>query len=68
MPSRKVAKESPLEFKPQVVNDKTRGLGWYNKDGIFKLIAKVNVKCIAPIQLMGKGLKGKKFSKQISLS
>ena len=45
-------------FRPFLVNVAGRGLGWRDRDGIFKSVSKVSLKCVAPIGLQHKNLKG----------
>ena len=49
---------SQPNFKPVLINVAGRGLGWRNEDGIFKPVSKVGIKCVAPIALQSKSLKG----------
>ena len=46
-------------FKPSLVNVAGRGLGWRDRDGIFRCVSKVSLKCVAPISLQQKNLVGK---------
>ena len=52
------AKDSEPTFKASLVNVAGRGLGFRDKDGIFVSISNVSLKCIAPIALQSRGLKG----------
>ena len=45
-------------FKPTLTNSPGRGLGWRDRDGVFRGVAKVSIKCVAPIALMMKNLIG----------
>ena len=50
--------ENLQKFKASLVNVSGRGLGYIDKDGIYKNIAKVSIKCIAPIALKEQNLVG----------
>ena len=51
--------KSEPTFRARLINVKGKGLGWKDQDGVFKPVSNLSIKCVAPIALQVKSLKGK---------
>ena len=60
MPPRDTHTAEPT-WRPSLVKVAGRGLGWRDRDGIFKSVSNISLKCVAPIALQTKNLKGCTF-------
>ena len=49
-------------WKPNLVNVAGRGLGYRDRDGIFRSVSNLSIKCVAPISLLAKNLKGETYT------
>ena len=45
-------------WRQKLVNVAGRGLGYKDRDGVFRSISNFSIKCVAPISLQAKNLKG----------
>ena len=59
--------KSEPTFRARLINVKGKGLGWKDQDGVFKPVSNLSIKCVAPIALQVKSLKGKITSAVSSL-
>ena len=50
--------KSEPKWKARLINVKGKGLGWRDQDGVFKPVSNLSIKCVAPIALQVKSLKG----------
>ena len=50
--------KSEPTWKAKLVNVVGRGLGYTDRDGVFRSVSNMNIKCVAPISLPSKSLKG----------
>ena len=51
-------KNSEPTWRANLVNVIGRGLGYKDRDDVFRSVSNLSIKCIAPISLQSKNLKG----------